>query len=59
MHSYVLSNGDIADDLERPITTPVSSFCTAFHVFISDVDTAQTLTALPLSPYCQILILET
>jgi len=30
-----LSNGDIADDLECPLTTPFSAFCTAIHSFVT------------------------
>ena len=31
---FALSNGDIAVDLECPLTTPFSSFCTAIHSFV-------------------------
>jgi len=30
-----LSNGDIADDLECPLTTPFSAFCTAIHSVVT------------------------
>ena len=30
-----LSNDDIADDLECPLTTPFSAFCTAIHSFVT------------------------
>ena len=30
-----LSNGDIAVDLECPLTTPFSAFCTAIHSFVT------------------------
>jgi len=30
--------GDIADDPEWPLTAPFSTFCTAFHIFITGVD---------------------
>ena len=30
-----LSNGDIADDLECPLTTPFSAFCTPIHSFVT------------------------
>jgi len=30
-----LSNGDIADDLECPLTTPFSAFHTAIHSFVT------------------------
>ena len=31
-----LSNGDIADDLECPLTAPFSAFCTAIHSVVTD-----------------------
>jgi len=30
-----LSNGGIAHDLECPLTTPLSAFCTAIHSFVT------------------------
>jgi len=30
-----LSNGDIAVDLECPLTTPFSAFCAAIHCFLT------------------------
>ena len=30
-----LSNGDIAVDLECPLTTPFSAFCTVIHSFVT------------------------
>jgi len=32
---FALSNGDIADDLECPQTTPFSAFCTTIHSVIT------------------------
>ena len=33
-----LSNGGIAHDLECPLTTPFSAFCTVSHILVMDVD---------------------
>jgi len=32
---YALSNGDIADDLEWPLTILISTFCIAFDNFVA------------------------
>jgi len=37
-----LSNGDIADDLECPQTTPFSAFCTAIHSVLTGEPTTTT-----------------
>ena len=34
-HIVSIKVGDIADDLECPLTTPFSAFCTAIHSFVT------------------------
>ena len=35
---HALSNGDIANDLDWPISAPICTFCTASHIFVMAVD---------------------